>query len=737
MGGMAELFRATASGAHGFAKNVVIKRLLPHMAGDAHYNAMFIDEAKLTARLAHPKIAQTYELGRVDDMLYIAMEFVDGLDALSMLRECAHRREHIPPEVAVYITHEVLDALDFAHNQRDAQGNPLGIVHRDISPSNVLMSRRGDVKLVDFGIARAKAHEHNTKSGTLKGKYGYMSPEQVVDSAVDARSDLFSTGIVLAEMLTGRRLFVAANELDVLLMVRDANLERLEKYGAHVDVDLMVIVETALRKSVDKRFQSAAEFREAVAEWLFHKRHRVTARNVADVVERLYDTAWARKRSTMTTANDALAAVVDGVAEVGHGEVEAALEASIEGIPAGAMKITDSLPYISIEDDEEELRKTTGVELPDDAETPVAPGPRSHSVDVADIAIDLGELIAADEAGIEFDLSMLTPGDRALPAGLSAPAAVPSPVSRAEKSTRYPNIEAAVASLANKRPAASSLEFDDSVSASHMIRAESTRPIPTADQIKSSPVPRPPMLAAIEGDADDRGTFGETAPLGVLYRLSVARANGLLVVEAGAIKKEIYFTDGVPEYVTSNVAGELFGEYLVTQKVLAPGELAMALAMMPHYGGKLGDTLVGLGLLRPLEVFRQLTRQVRHKLIDVCTWQQGTFAWYGGRKNPREAFPLDLQPFEVLGAGAMALSLDLVEAWCDEYSGLFVRSSKNTRVNPEEFELGPIARRTYDMLDGRRTIGQLRDLYTEANERARFLRVLYLLVNTDLAHASE
>ena len=142
-----------------------------------------------------------------------------------------------------------------------------------------------------------------------------------------------------------------------------------------------------------------------------------------------------------------------------------------------------------------------------------------------------------------------------------------------------------------------------------------------------------------------------------------ARATGSLVVAVGGIKKEIYVRDGQPEYVSSNVASELFGNYLVTKGVLSDGELAMALAMMPHYGGKLGDTLVGLGLLKPLEVFRHLTRQVRTKIIDVCTWNKGGFAWYAGRENPREAFPLDFNAFEILGAGAMAAADDVTDAW--------------------------------------------------------------------------
>ena len=253
VGGMAELFVATSPGEHGFQKKVVIKRLLPHLADDETYNAMFIDEAKLTARLVHPKIAQTFELGKVDDALYIAMEHVDGIDVLALLREFAARRRRVEPQLAVWIAHEVLDALDYAHALPDEQGHAMGVVHRDISPSNVLMSLRGDVKLVDFGIARAKDPDraHKSKSGTLKGKYGYMSPEQVVEQSVDARSDVFSVGVVIAELLTGRRLFAAPNELDVLLMVRDAKLSRLDKYGMDIEPGLNELVRKALRKSAD------------------------------------------------------------------------------------------------------------------------------------------------------------------------------------------------------------------------------------------------------------------------------------------------------------------------------------------------------------------------------------------------------------------------------------------------------------------------------------------------------
>src|SRR4051812_3087110 len=356
---MAELFIATAPGEHGFQKKVVIKRLLPHLVLDETYNAMFIDEAKLTARLVHPKIAQTFELGKVDDQLFIAMEYIDGIDVLALLREFAARRRRVDPQLAAWIAHETLDALDYAHNLNGEDGARMGIVHRDISPSNVLLSVRGDVKLVDFGIARAKDPDraHKSKSGTLKGKYGYMSPEQVIEQQLDARSDVFSVGVVLAELLTGRRLFAAANELDVLLMVRDAKLGRLEKYGADIEPGLLAIVRKALKKPVDERWSSAAAFRDAIGEWLFEQRHRMSPKVVASVVADLK--VAVNERRLKAGASEATA-VLDDIAHA------RAPSENLDSIPVVAMVDNDvSMPVISVSYD---------AESPDPPSRPVTAG---------------------------------------------------------------------------------------------------------------------------------------------------------------------------------------------------------------------------------------------------------------------------------------------------------------------------------------------------------------------------
>ncbi len=725
VGGMAELFVATSPGEHGFQKKVVIKRLLPALVHDETYNAMFIDEAKLTARLVHPKIAQTFELGKVDDQLYIAMEHIDGIDVLALLREFAAKRRRVEPHLAAWIAHEVLDALDYAHNIRGEDGSMLGVVHRDISPSNVLLSVRGDVKLVDFGIARAVDPEraHKSKSGTLKGKYGYMSPEQVIEQQLDARSDLFSVGVVFAELLTGRRLFAAANELDVLLMVRDAKLHRLDKYGADLDSGLSDIVRRALKKSTDERWQSAAQFRDALAEWLFENRHRMTNKHVADVVAELHETVVARRNRPPTKPPQG--EVLEGIAVSRAPSDDAAPMITVDDGP--------SMPVISVSYDDKPSRSISVSDLSASA-SPSTATTRADTVQARPEARIPARIPVVERANVPSvgipPIGRIAPRP---PAGSTPPIGVTISTNTENSGVvEIPiadTISAAVEAMTDHTDDSAMRAFDDLTErpfSRHVVQPPSTE-----EALRKKP-PTPPPIAEIAETPDDAGDFANTSPLRVLFRLMTARATGLLGVAVGGIKKEIYVRDGQPEYVSSNVASELFGNYLVTKGVLSDGELAMALAMMPHYGGKLGDTLVGLGLLKPLEVFRHLTRQVRTKIIDVCTWNRGQFAWYAGRENPREAFPLDFNAFEILGAGAMALSDDHIEGWIAKHSQLRLRASRTRRVGPERFEVKGLVK-LCDMLDGKKTVSELVELSPDRGERLKIGRMLCLLECCDLA----
>ena len=738
VGGMAELFVATSPGEHGFQKKVVIKRLLPHLVDDPTYNAMFIDEAKLTVRLVHPKIAQTFELGKVDEALYIAMEHVDGIDVLALLREYAAKRRRVEPQLAAWIAHEVLDALDYAHNLRGEDQKPLGIVHRDISPSNVLLSVRGDVKLVDFGIARAIDPEraHKSKSGTLKGKYGYMSPEQVIEQNLDARSDLFSVGVVLAELLTGRRLFAAANELDVLLMVRDAKLSRLDKYGLDIEPNLSEIVRKALRKPPEERWQSAAQFRDALAEWLFDHRHRMTNKHVAEAVTELCDQVVERRRRTIKPPDHGVPPPDDiaiGRAPSDDGGAIITLE---------GMESEPSMPAISVsyENTLEGVKRPTAVSdlaaVGGRAVDPMPPMSRTQTSPARKVSTEERSKPyprpASEPRSRSGSTVEDTPPMSRVPTGSNPP--------RHAHELRVPDgaievpiadtISAAVEAITLPASDDSAMRAFDDLTEQPFVKP-SVRP-PTAEEALRKKPPTPPVLTDIAEPPDDSGEFNLTSPLRVLFRLMTARATGLLVVAVGGIKKEIYVRDGQPEYVSSNVASELFGNYLVTKGVLSDGELAMALAMMPHYGGKLGDTLVGLGLLKPLEVFRHLTRQVRTKIIDVCSWTKGSFAWYAGRENPREAFPLDFNAFEILGAGAMALSDDYIETWIAKHGSMKLRASRTRRVGPERFEVKGLIE-VCETLDGKRSVADIVEQQPDRNERLKLGRMLCLLEACDLA----
>src|SRR5262245_26827807 len=221
---MAEVFRAKATGVEGFEKLVAIKRILPNIAEDDEFITMFIDEAKIAVQLTHANIAQIYDLGKIDDSYFIALEFVWGKDLRTIFERARKRGEILPIALSCYVISRICEGLDYAHRKRDAQGDDLQIVHRDVSPQNLLVSYEGEVKIIDFGIAKAANKASKTQAGILKGKFGYMSPEQVRGLPLDRRSDIFSVGIVLYELLTGERLFLGESDFSTLEKVRNVEI---------------------------------------------------------------------------------------------------------------------------------------------------------------------------------------------------------------------------------------------------------------------------------------------------------------------------------------------------------------------------------------------------------------------------------------------------------------------------------------------------------------------------------
>src|SRR5512141_959992 len=257
---MAEIHLAKTKGIAGFEKYVALKMIHPNFAEDDQFIQMLVDEAKIAVQLTHGNIAQTFDLGRVGETYYITMEYVDGADLYKILRRASEQDLEMPLDVCAFVGKEISSALDHAHRKRDHVGKSLGIVHRDVSPQNVLVSYSGEVKLVDFGIAKATMKARQTAVGVIKGKYYYMSPEQAWGDQIDFRSDIFSAGILLYEMLVGQMLYLE-EDLDTLLdKVRKANIPPPSTMRSTLSPELEAIVMKALKKRPQDRYQSAQEF---------------------------------------------------------------------------------------------------------------------------------------------------------------------------------------------------------------------------------------------------------------------------------------------------------------------------------------------------------------------------------------------------------------------------------------------------------------------------------------------
>lgn len=294
IGGMAEVWRARRRGVEGFQKTVAIKKILSHLTGSVDFVTMFIDEAKLAAQLSHNNIIQIYDLGKVDDDFYIAMEYVEGWDLRSILNSGRERGLPLPLPLALAICAAVARALDYAHRKRDFSNRALGLVHRDVSPQNVMISREGEIKLCDFGIVKAVSKASTTQMGALKGKLQYMSPEQAWGREVDARSDIFSLGSVLFEVLTGTKLFTGDSEIGVLDAVRDCRIRSPREIVPSIPEEVERIVFRSLAKNPEDRYQTAGQLEKDLTAVLDSLRLTPGQRDMAEYLQLLFNTPLLR-----------------------------------------------------------------------------------------------------------------------------------------------------------------------------------------------------------------------------------------------------------------------------------------------------------------------------------------------------------------------------------------------------------------------------------------------------------
>ena len=494
---MAEVFVARREGLHGFSKRVALKRILPQFSSDPDFVWMFIDEARLAALLEHPNIVQVFDFGTMGDDLVLVMELVDGSNVSRLLRT-APADSPIPWDVALHIAYQTAQALDYAHHAVDDRGEPLEFVHRDVSPANILLSRTGHVKLTDFGIATVRSRAPTTEDGQVRGKLGYMSPEQVLGKELSGKSDVFTLSTVLAEMLIGEPLFQGESELNVLLQIRDADLRVLARCERRIPQDIRALVLRGLQRDPPER-PTAGAFAEACAEVI-------------------------RRRG------------------MGHG-------------PDRVARLLSQLNLVEGEGPDVHL-----------------PGAKVSSLVDSDLMHHAGQELIGPQAVTSPTIYrvQLTDGS------------VMGPMS-------YPRlIQLLTTGVIDSR-------------SSKISKADGTYLDPSRLPELTRFVTSPGLQWKLEelAQAEKQGQLRAATLLPVFYDIISRQQTGVLHLWQRNRRKKIYFVDGKPDFVASTDKSELLGEYLVATGQCLRMEIEMALALLPKYGGRLGDALVGLGILAP------------------------------------------------------------------------------------------------------------------------------------------
>src|SRR5499427_3712470 len=591
VGGMSEVYLARPAAGSSPAPELVIKRLLPAALGDARAVKTFRVEASLHAAARHPNVVQVFEAGEVQGEPYLAMEYIAGVDAFRLMRRTQSDKRPISASLAIYMARELAKALGCVHRLTDPLGNPLGIVHRDVTPSNIYLSEAGVVKLGDFGIARSIA-EKPLASGNnvLKGKYAYLAPEQVSGEHFDHRADLFSLAVVLSEMLIGQALFPGAGQLAVLLAIRDCRIDPLRAARNLLPRGLFPILEQALAKVPDERFASAEAFYEALAPF--------APPDCAPLVTELAELVrWAADPTTLAK--------------------------KIEGVLRDSAKMRIGTPLPQRAD-----RKTLPPPHPSNARVRTRDGRTLSDVSFAKLV----EFIVTGELGADDEVSM-GGGDFRTVSSVDVLARHLPPSTATTNQVDGPGIPDYAAELG----ATSMLEVLG------WLLAHRETGLLFAD--------RPARTDAPEADA---GTGRSLAPL--------------------TTRRELYFEKGRLTLAASSEPSELLGEYLVEKGAITRPQLESALAAMPRFDGHLGDTLIGLSLVDPVEVFQAIRSQGSSRVARMFRWTSGRASFYRGVKPQRVDFRLDLEIPELMLAGINESMNDamIVERYKDKLESVFV-----------------------------------------------------------------
>ena len=593
VGGTSEVYVARAAHDDGrFPAEFILKRPLPEFQRDPKFRAMFTREAQLQSRITHPNVVKVLDFGREGDESYLITELVDGIDADRLLRRLRHERRSLDPALIAWIACEMLEGLAAVHEACGLGGKALGIVHRDVTPSNVYLSREGRVLLGDFGLAHS-LHDAQWRSQTgtaMKGKFGYLAPEQVSGDPADQRADLFSAAAVIAEFLLGHPLFPAEGQLTVLLAIRDARIEPL----LALDSPMVPILRTALARMPGDRVTDARSLARALQPFAMRQ-------------------------------HDARASLSLEVERNGHSTKANTAGTPVHGLPAQTAGGTPRM-----------------VAPP----SPLAGSGRARS-------LARGTLVAgAHPHGFPLVREPAPP-----------PAAKPASEDFSEReasTSRYPVLLARVhrtdGSVLGPYTYARMVEalVTGDMDRSDRLELESRGLVPIEDVPSLVRFLRSARATERPPTAQDPIYAGKArnilAILGTLYR---NEETGVLLAERPKphSRKEIYLHKGALHHVQSSERSELLGEYLCRRGLLDRGELEFALAALPQYGGRLGDTLIALGLADPMEIFRAIRAQGRDRVLDLFRWQDGDLSFRRAPESPQVEFPLDLDLLNLMLAG--------------------------------------------------------------------------------------
>jgi serine/threonine-protein kinase len=673
-GGMAEIFKAVIRGVGDFQKVLVVKRILLAYSRDPTFVKMFTDEARITAPLQHSNIVSIYEFDQVDGQYYLAMEFVNGRDLQRVMSRANKLGRAIPVEVALHIVGEVCKALWYAYNARDARGSPLRIIHRDVSPSNILISFDGEVKVTDFGVAKAanSTAREATGAGGLKGKLGYMSPEQVLGRDVDHRSDIFSLGIVLFETLTLKRMFLGRTDLQTLMNVRDADVER--RLGRHPEIPEVVadVIRKALAKAPEKRFRGANDFQSSIQDVLYERGKRVGQDTVA---------AFMRDMFAEEAEQEILPLEIEEVSEVRRSPLE---------------RIAEPAPEAT--------------EPPEPARPPTPPpaaagSKRRQSEEMAPLPLDEGGNAPPEETRSR----KVAPLDTAFRIRDSF-GNVFGPVS-------LNNLLSLLASRAVTEDEFCQVN-DGEWTRVGDVTALQGRIEPPPPEVKKTPL--------FEGGIDRLATLRLLCDISRNKKLT-----GLLTFRHQSTQKEVYFRAGRPRFVFSNQRSELLGEYLVRQGRVSADQLADALRRVREVkGARIGDALIASGLVTAHQLADLLQAQFRDRFLDLFRWESGWYGFFEGAQGPKNAVPSELDPVAVMAEAVRTLyPVDVCRAWLADHLERRLGQVENARIQVQELHLHPRELRVVNLLESNDSVARLvKALPPTPESQAIAFRTVFLLI---------